>query len=134
MKGQAPSRSAKAPISHRDRAAAAPMVNSTRAAVPALVSWGAKVSNAPPAMVTLNSTTVGETIPLRPRKLAGDLCSDRSGCLLSDARRTRASRRAAGTPSSGSAATQKTAPKPQRSATGTEPGSSNRLGTATAKP
>lgn len=41
---------------------------------------------------------------------------------------------AAGTPSSGSAATQKTGPNPQRSTTGTEPGRSTRLGTATDNP
>ena len=74
MKGRAPRRSATAPISQRDRAAVMPMMNRTSAAVPESVSCGAKVSTAPPAMVTLNSTRVGGTMPLSARNLPGSAC------------------------------------------------------------
>src|SRR3954467_13800264 len=64
-----PNLSATEPASQRDRAAATPKINNTSAAVRGWASWGEKVSTAPPAIVTLNSTTVGGTMPSTARAL-----------------------------------------------------------------
>ena len=73
-------------------------------------------------------------MPRSARNLIGDRLPVTGGRAWAASRRTRPSRIAEGTPSTGRAAAQKTGSKPHRSTTGTDPGSSTRLGTATASP